>query len=291
MLRRQVRLRKEYLYRKAQEDAKRKVEDKKQLVKKALDENLVIPSELQKEALELQRDIEFDDEGGEGVSSHMDDEYRWAGVEDPRVMITTSRDPSSRLKQFAKEIKLVISNSQRMNRGKHELPALVQACRANNVSDFIILHEHRGVPDGIVICHLPFGPTAYFSLTGVVMRHDVPGMATMSEAYPHIILHNFSSRLGQRVSSILKYLFPVPKEESRRVITFANEDDYISFRHHVYKKVDGRNVELTEVGPRFEMKLFEIKLGTLENPTTAEVEWCWRPFMNTARKRKFLTVE
>jgi len=37
-----------------------------------------------------------------GVSSHMDDEYKWAGVEDPKVLITTSRDPSSRLKMFAK---------------------------------------------------------------------------------------------------------------------------------------------------------------------------------------------
>lgn len=37
-----------------------------------------------------------------GVTNHMDDEYRWAGVEDPKVMITTSRDPSSRLKMFAK---------------------------------------------------------------------------------------------------------------------------------------------------------------------------------------------
>lgn len=32
----------------------------------------------------------------------MDDEYKWAGVEDPKIMITTSRDPSSRLKMFAK---------------------------------------------------------------------------------------------------------------------------------------------------------------------------------------------
>lgn len=31
-----------------------------------------------------------------------DDEYRWACVEYPKVMVTTSRDPSSKLKQFAK---------------------------------------------------------------------------------------------------------------------------------------------------------------------------------------------
>ena len=34
--------------------------------------------------------------------THQDDEYVWAGVEDPRVVITTSHSPSSRLKQFVK---------------------------------------------------------------------------------------------------------------------------------------------------------------------------------------------
>ena len=37
-----------------------------------------------------------------GVKSSIDDEYKWAGVEDPKIMVTTSRDPSSRLKMFAK---------------------------------------------------------------------------------------------------------------------------------------------------------------------------------------------
>lgn len=34
--------------------------------------------------------------------SSQDDEYRWAGVEDPKVVLTTSRDPSARLKMFTK---------------------------------------------------------------------------------------------------------------------------------------------------------------------------------------------
>lgn len=32
----------------------------------------------------------------------MDDEYKSAGIEDPQLMVTTSRDPSAKLKQFAK---------------------------------------------------------------------------------------------------------------------------------------------------------------------------------------------
>ena len=100
---------------------------------------------------------------------------------------------------------------------------------------------------------LPCRPTASFSLSNVVMRHDVPDAAAMSEQYPHLIFSNMTSKLGQRTMNILKYLFPVPKEDSHRTITFANQDDFISFRHHVYKKKDGQN-ELTELGPRFDMK-------------------------------------
>uniref|UniRef100_H3ARL3 IMP U3 small nucleolar ribonucleoprotein 4 n=1 Tax=Latimeria chalumnae TaxID=7897 RepID=H3ARL3_LATCH len=290
-MRREARLRREYLYRKSQEDKQRSTEEKKQKLKHALDENQLIPTEIRREALELQQALEFNKLKFLGVSSHIDDEYKWAGVEDPKIMITTSRDPSSRLKMFAKEMKLIFPNSQRMNRGNHDVGTLVRACKANEVTDLVIIHEHRGVPDGMQVCHLPFGPTAYFTLCNVVMRHDIPDIGTMSEAYPHLIFHNFTSRLGQRVSNILKYLFPVPKDESRRVITFANQADYVSFRHHVYKKTDHRNIELTEVGPRFEMKLFMIKLGTLENENTTDVEWRWHPYTNTAKKKRYLSVE
>ena len=61
--------------------------------------------------------------------SIQDDEYRWAGVEDPKIMITTSRDPSSKLKQFAKELRLIFPGAQRLNRGTYEFKQLMEACR------------------------------------------------------------------------------------------------------------------------------------------------------------------
>lgn len=61
-----------------------------------------IPNDLKSVALDLQHTLEWDDLASEQVTSHEDDEYRWAGVEDPKVVITTSRDPSARLKMFAK---------------------------------------------------------------------------------------------------------------------------------------------------------------------------------------------
>jgi len=299
MLRRKARERREYLYRKSQESKHLAIMKKKDQVRRAVEENNLIPSNLKRDALELQSMGAWDDAGPEhamalggaqAVANYQDDEYRWAGVEDPKIVVTTSKDPSSKLKQFAKEIKLLFPGAQRLNRGKYDMKQLLEACRANNVTDFVILHEHRGVPDGMIVSHLPYGPTAYFSMSDVVMRHDIPDIGTMSEAYPHLVFHNFQSKLGQRTMSILKYLFPVPKEDSRRVMTFANHDDHISFRHHNYKKTDmGKNVEITEVGPRFQLKLYKIILGTLENEKASDTEWSLRPYMNTARKRRFLS--
>nr|GEY47579.1 U3 small nucleolar ribonucleoprotein protein IMP4 [Tanacetum cinerariifolium] len=39
----------------------------------------------------------------------------------------------------------------------------------------------------------------------------------------------------------------VPKPDTKRIITFANDADYISFRHHVYRQSGGpKSVELKE---------------------------------------------
>ncbi|XP_065173307.1 U3 small nucleolar ribonucleoprotein protein IMP4 isoform X2 [Atheta coriaria] len=301
MLRRQARLRREYLYRKTVEDRQKSIQDKKNRVKEALENNVAIHGDLQQKALHYQKKLEWQDDGPEKAvqiggesggtfANSQDDEYRYAGVEDPKIVITTSRDPSSKLKQFVKEMRLIFPNAQRMNRGNYEMKQLIAACRANDVTDFIVVHEHRGIPDGLVVCHLPYGPTAYFNMSDVVMRHDIPDIGTMSEQYPHLVFHNFKTQLGQRAMSILKYLFPVPKEDSKRVMTFANHDDYISFRHHTYKKVE-KQIELSEVGPRFQLRLYEIKLGTLDIAGAADTEWVFRPYMNTTIKRRFLSDE
>ena len=61
----------------------------------------------------------------------------------------------------------------------------------------MVIQETRGQPDGLLVCHLPLGPTAYFTLSDVVMRHDIEDRGTVSEAYPHLILNGFESQLGK----------------------------------------------------------------------------------------------
>lgn len=129
-------------------------------------------------------------------------------------------------------MRLVFPNSNRLNRGNYVVKDLAEACRANDITDLIILHEHRGTPDAMIVSHFPHGPTVYFTLHNVQLRHDIASYkdSTVSEQYPHLIFEDFSSRLGQRIMTTLRYLFPVPKEDAKRVMTFANDSDIISFR-------------------------------------------------------------
>ncbi|KDQ64875.1 hypothetical protein JAAARDRAFT_167594 [Jaapia argillacea MUCL 33604] len=288
MIRRQARERRQYIYAKSLEAQERQTFERKQQLKDALASGKALPTELRKSAKGLGKDLAFDEAQSE-PSTHIDSEYSMAGVQDPKIVVTTSRDPSSKLLQFAKEMRLVFPNSHRINRGNYVVKELAEACRANDITDLIVLHEHRGTPDAMIVSHFPHGPTLYFTLHNVQLRHDIASYkeSTVSEQYPHLIFENFSSRLGERIRDALKYLFPVPKEDSKRVMTFSNENDFISFRHHVFLKIPG-SVQLAEVGPRFEMKPYEIRLGTLEQKES-EREWVLAHYARTAKKRSLLS--
>ena len=110
-------------------------------------------------------------------------------------------------------MRLCIPNSTRINRGNYVMKELADACRTNGITDLIVLHEHRGVPDALMLSHFPHGPTVLFTLSGVVLRHSLAGVqgATVSEQFPHLIFEGFGSSLGRRVRDALKFVYPVPK--------------------------------------------------------------------------------
>ncbi|EPX73054.1 U3 snoRNP-associated protein Imp4 [Schizosaccharomyces octosporus yFS286] len=284
MLRRTARERRQFIYKRNKDLQEAKLNEKRRALRHALENNKDLNKDLQEDT-QLQKDYQYDEsKAAQDADLEIDDEYYSLGEREPRVLVTTSRDPSSRLAQFAKEMRLLIPNSFRLNRGNIVVGSLVEAARANDITDIVLLHEHRGIPDSMVISHLPYGPTVSFSLHNVVLRHDIPNTGTMSEAYPHLILENLTSKLGERVKKVLSALFPPdPKESSPRVVTFANSDDYISFRHHLYAKTGPKQVILSEAGPRFEMRLYEVRLGTLDM-LDADVEWRLKPYQRHKRQ-------
>ncbi|XP_018020704.1 U3 small nucleolar ribonucleoprotein protein IMP4 [Hyalella azteca] len=275
---------------------------RKERVAHYLDTEKMLPGDVRNLAAKVMQSAQWDDEGPAlaglmgvdhgGAPSDIDDEYRHAGVDDPKIFITTSHNPSSRLKMFAKEMKLIIPNSERMNRGSFDVKSLLSSAKSNGFTDVVILHETRGRPDHMVVSHLPNGPTAYYTLMDVKLRHDIPDCGTMSEAYPHLIFHNFNTRLAKRIQSTLKYLFPVPKLESVRSLSFINHSDFIIFRHHVANKGEkGMFDSLTEVGPQFTMLCHKIIRGTVDEEKAADVEFVLRPYLNTAHKRLLLSKD
>ncbi|CAD2218204.1 U3 small nucleolar ribonucleoprotein IMP4 [Angomonas deanei] len=313
-----IRSRKEFLEKREKEKVHQLIAVRKAQFNDALQHQTPLPGHLKKDALALKKFSELDDNqtkryflNNDEKEKDLDDEYANAGVEEPRVLVTTSRNASQKLLEFAKEVRLIIPNAVRLNRGNHNKKSLMEAVRKENYSDLIIVQESQGVPDSLIISHLPLGPTIIFTIHNLVTRHEIKEVGTMSEQYPHLIFENFSTPLGLRIKNILKYLFPVPKEEGvTRVLTFDNNEDFISFRHHTFS-VDSRlhyfsnsnnaennnnnnhnsnnlnAVQLTEVGPRFELTPYKIMLGTLDMDD-AEVEWVLKPYMNTAKKRRLL---
>ncbi|KAH8417296.1 hypothetical protein KR222_008391 [Zaprionus bogoriensis] len=282
MLRKQARQRREYLYTKSVNERIVAKKKKAQAITDNVKQNKSLSALRVPNGANVYKSLKYYGDAGTESSTNFD-EYQYAGSQDPKIMLTTSHDPSSRLKMFMKELRLIFPNAQQMNRGKYQINTLMQACRSNSVTDFIIVHEHRGIPDSLVICHLPFGPTAFFNISDVVMRHDIPDIGPMSEQKPHLIFSNFKSPIALRTVNILKHLFPVPKENAERIITFVNNEDRIVFRHHQYKRVN-KEIVLTENGPRFQLKLYQIKLGTLENIKAVDTEWVNRPYLNTNLK-------
>jgi U3 small nucleolar ribonucleoprotein protein IMP4 len=299
MLRRNARLRKEYLYKKALEDRETVTFEKKRKLQSALDNNKAIPTELRGEDRKLRKTLDLADDRTRTQRSVVDDEYAYMGTKDPKVLVTTSRDPSTRLTQFLKELRLIFPGSQRMNRGAYIVKDLMELARSHEMTDVIIVHEHRGEPDGLVVCHLPYGPTAYFGLSNVVMRHDLPDKPpTVSEANPHLLFHGFTAKTGRRVKTILQALFPPSKVLGDRVMSFANHRDVIHFRHHNFTRPKGpggeehkskaADVKLDECGPRFSMRLFRVELGAIDMKDVG-VEWVLRPYFN--RQKPALAAE
>ncbi|KAF6772105.1 hypothetical protein AHF37_07833 [Paragonimus kellicotti] len=113
-LKRQARLRREFIYRRSIEARDAESQRKKDLLRSALKEGKRLPKEIQEEALKFNEELDWSDDGGEGVATAEDNEYLWAGSEDPQVVVTTSRSPSSRLKEFAKELRFLIPNATKI---------------------------------------------------------------------------------------------------------------------------------------------------------------------------------
>ncbi|KAL0272830.1 UNVERIFIED_CONTAM: hypothetical protein PYX00_005658 [Menopon gallinae] len=244
------------------------------------DETMITDLESE-ENIEVKNDIDNDE-----FSNYFEKAYI------PKILITTSDNAQSKTRKFCKELTRIIPNSIAKCRSRMDVKPMVKEAINRGFSDVIIINENQKMPNGLLLIHLPNGPTANFRLSNVRLTSEMKKThKEFNKHRPEVILNNFSTRLGYTISRMLAALFHYePEFRGRRCVTFHNQRDYIFFRHHRYMFTKDAKPRLMELGPRFTLKLRSLQLGTFDTKT-GEYEWIiqnHRHDMETSRRKFFL---
>ncbi|XKL60439.1 hypothetical protein PGB90_007496 [Kerria lacca] len=227
---------------------------------------------------ETERDYETDEFG-----SYFAKEY------EPKILITFSENPVKASRKFAIYLSKIIPNSMLIGRKKTSIKSIIKSCIRKKFTDILVINEDRFEPNGLLIIHLPEGPTAFFRLSNMKICNKRQ-VKELTSHRPEVILNNFTTRLGATVGRMLGSLFHYhPDFKGRRVVTFHNQRDYIFFRHHRYKFLKGKPA-LRELGPRFTLRLEWLQKGTFDSKC-GEYDWTIfgrRHELETSRRKFFL---
>ncbi|KAH8412368.1 hypothetical protein KR009_001498 [Drosophila setifemur] len=230
---------------------------------------------------ELQKELELDD-----FSSYFERSY------EPKVLITFADNPVTKTRKFGLELSRIFPNALVKIRNKSSVKNICKSAEREQFTDVVIINEDRRKPNGLLVIHLPSGPTAHFKVSNVKLTSDIKrSHKEITKHRPEVILTNFTTRLGLTIGRMLGALFHHdPEFRGRRAVTFHNQRDYIFFRHHRYEfSKEGKRVKLRELGPRFTLKLRSLQEGTFDSKT-GDYAWIISNKRHTmeSRRRFFL---
>nr|CAH7748735.1 unnamed protein product [Callosobruchus chinensis] len=212
---------------------------------------------------------------------------------EPKVLITYADNPMKKTRIFGRELKRIIPNSVSLYRNRSGVKKMVKSAIKNEFTDILVINENRKEPDGLLVIHLPNGPTAHFRLSNVKITTELRKTHKDITAHrPEVILNNFKTRLGLTVGRMLGALFHYdPEFQGARAVTFHNQRDYVFFRHYRYGfDAEGKKARLKELGPRFTLRLKSLQKGTFDSKY-GQYEWIIdgkRHKMETSRRKFFL---
>ncbi|CAL5229421.1 g12743 [Coccomyxa viridis] len=217
----------------------------------------------------------------------------------PNVLLTTCYKPSKLMFHFLADMLEVLPCAQFFKRQGTPIKKIVKYATARGFTDVMVFNENKKHINGLLLIHLPAGPTAHFKLSSLKLSKDIKGHGRAARAKPELVLNNFDTRLGHRMGRMFASLFHQdPSFRSRQVATLHNQRDFIFFRHHRYifeEKKQPKNgqagpavgARLQELGPRFTLKLRSLQLGTFDSKE-GEFEYVHKPKMNVSRRRFYL---
>ena len=256
-----------------------------ELLAKRLDEN--VPITIENSRIENETVLKDDKETNLEVDQDEFAEFFNNDDKVPKTLVTTSRNPSGNIYEFANEISDIFPNCEFVKRKNFDVKEIVKFCINRNYTDIIIINENNKIPDYMTMIHLPYGPTAFFRLTSTATSKEIHNHGRSTAHQPELVLNNFDSSLGRTVGRFLACLFPkLPEFDGRQVCTFHNQRDFIFFRRHRYMFDHGKP-SLQEIGPRFTLKLRWIKKGLFDH--NGQVEFKWHPKMQVDRRKFYLS--
>ncbi|CAL8345484.1 ribosome production factor 1 [Gadus morhua] len=223
------------------------------------------------------------DEGTDEFSSYFNK------LTNPKVLITTSDRPRGRTVRFCEQLATVIPDAHVYYRRGLALKRVIPQCVSRGFTYLMVINEDRKMPNGLVLCHLPDGPTAHFKVSSVRLRKEMKRRGKEpTEHTPEVILNNFSTRLGHGIGRMFAALFPHdPQFVGRQVATFHNQRDFVFFRFHRYIFKNEKRAGIQELGPRFTLKLRSLQKGTFDSKF-GEYEWVLKRHEVDACRRKFV---
>ena len=74
---------------------------------------------------------------------------------------------------FVKELTRMIPNSTPLWRKNASIKKSVKQAINNNYTDILVINEDNRMPNGLLLTHLPDGPTAHFKLSNVKITKDI----------------------------------------------------------------------------------------------------------------------
>ena len=138
-------------------------------------------------------------------------------------------NPSKYIEEFLAEMVELLPNSEYRKRGKCPVKEMCDAAVKRGFTNLLIFTEDNTKKSvvikeapvtGLWVVKLPYGPTARFKLTTLVMPKKIRGHGTPTGHRPELILNNFNTRLGHRMGRMLACLFPYdPQFKGRQVAT------------------------------------------------------------------------
>ncbi|XP_045111574.1 probable ribosome production factor 1 [Portunus trituberculatus] len=274
------------------EKRKKKLQEAKEKKKLAAKLGKNAPAKKQPHTIESLRekdDTMVEEEDEELEHEEANDEYASYFTKSyvPKILITCSDNPHTKTIAFIRELCRIIPGAVPKWRSRSSIKKMVKKATDKGFTDILVVNEDRRIPNGLLVIHLPEGPSALFRLSNPKLCKDIHrDYNEITGHRPEVILNNFRTRLGRVVARMLGALFHYdPEFKGRRVCTFHNQRDYIFFRHHRYEFKNTEKVKLRELGPRFTLRLQWIQQGAFDG----DYEWALkRHEMETSRRRFFL---